>query len=317
MRRREYPDVSIVIDRDHGIVVRIVCLLVQQYGRTGNGFGCVVEVRNHMQKLSVIVRRCAAIAEESLVRLRAIDGKGFVFRAVRSKPATVLVDILVARGLVHVPNATIPIGLLVQRDGGLDWLTAVAASSEPINKGRRQRIIHNMIVGRIKERSDEDANSGDQIGSQSPSVCTLPTFCCGSLASRDATDQPVTTAIHCECNKSKPISAIAGSTLDCRKAIVTESQLRRGERGIWQPRFWEHTVRDESDLERCSEYIHWNPRKHCLVDRVADWQWSSFHRFVSLVQYNIDWGGVAPPGMENSDDWGEPATERAMIGGSC
>jgi putative transposase len=89
------------------------------------------------------------------------------------------------------------------------------------------------------------------------------------------------------------------------EAKVTESQRKRGERGIWQPRFWEHTVRDEDDLERCADYIHWNPRKHGLVDRVRDWRWSSFHRFVALGQYDIDWGGTAPDSDEH-DDWGEP-----------
>jgi putative transposase len=90
------------------------------------------------------------------------------------------------------------------------------------------------------------------------------------------------------------------------EAKVTESQRRRGERGIWQPRFWEHTVRDEDDLERCTDYIHWNPRKHGLVDRVRDWQWSSFHRFVELGHYDIDWGGTAPTSLSANDDWGEP-----------
>jgi putative transposase len=28
------------------------------------------------------------------------------------------------------------------------------------------------------------------------------------------------------------------------EANATQSQRKRGERGIWQPRFWEHTVRD-------------------------------------------------------------------------
>lgn len=40
------------------------------------------------------------------------------------------------------------------------------------------------------------------------------------------------------------------------EASVTESQRKPG---IWQPRFGEHTVRDEEDLERCADYIHWNP----------------------------------------------------------
>jgi putative transposase len=89
------------------------------------------------------------------------------------------------------------------------------------------------------------------------------------------------------------------------EAQVTVSQCKRGERGIWQPRFWEHTVCDEEDLERCADYIHWNPRKHGLVDRVADWPWSSFHRFVCLGQYDIDWGGVAPE-CADEGKWGEP-----------
>ena len=89
------------------------------------------------------------------------------------------------------------------------------------------------------------------------------------------------------------------------EAKVAESQRKRGERGIWQPRFWEHTVCDEEDLERCADYIHWNPRKHELVDRVADWPWSSFHRLVRLGHYGINWGGVAPKCVGDSD-WGEP-----------
>jgi putative transposase len=91
------------------------------------------------------------------------------------------------------------------------------------------------------------------------------------------------------------------------EARVTESQRRRGERGVWQPRFWEHTVRDEEDLERCADYIHWNPRKHELVPRVADWQWSSFHRFVELGHYDLAWGGLAPKCVNDADDWGEPS----------
>ncbi|MEM6469005.1 MAG: transposase [Planctomycetota bacterium] len=89
------------------------------------------------------------------------------------------------------------------------------------------------------------------------------------------------------------------------EAEVTSSQHERGYRGIWQPRFWEHTVRDESDLERCCDYIHWNPRKHDLVARVSEWRWSSFHRFVEMGHYAIDWGGTAPRSV-NGADFGEP-----------
>ncbi len=76
------------------------------------------------------------------------------------------------------------------------------------------------------------------------------------------------------------------------EAPVTAAQRARGERGIWQPRFWEHTIKDPEDLERCTDYTHWNPRKHELVARVRDYPWSSFHRFVSAGDYDITWGGM-------------------------
>ena len=89
------------------------------------------------------------------------------------------------------------------------------------------------------------------------------------------------------------------------ESSVTVSQHRRGERGVWQPRFWEHTIRCEDDLERCVDYIHWNPRKHELVARVRDWKWSSFHRFVDSGHYDIEWGGSAPQSINSVADWGE------------
>jgi putative transposase len=89
------------------------------------------------------------------------------------------------------------------------------------------------------------------------------------------------------------------------EARVTASEAKRGERGIWQLRFWEHTIEDESDLERSTDYIHWNPRKHGLVARVCDWPWSSFHRFVREGTYDLNWGGEEPRGIAGDADWGE------------
>ncbi|MBU4272733.1 MAG: transposase [Planctomycetes bacterium] len=81
----------------------------------------------------------------------------------------------------------------------------------------------------------------------------------------------------------------------------TDSRASRGERAIWQRRFWEHTCRDEDDLKRCVDYIHWNPVKHGQVRRVRDYPWSSFRRFVLLGEYSIDWGGENP-----CPDWNQP-----------
>ena len=67
----------------------------------------------------------------------------------------------------------------------------------------------------------------------------------------------------------------------------------RGEYDLWQRRFWEHTIRDETDLARHVDYIHYNPAKHGLVSRVGDWPYSSFHRYVRLGMLPEDWGGVA------------------------
>jgi putative transposase len=70
------------------------------------------------------------------------------------------------------------------------------------------------------------------------------------------------------------------------------SRVKRGEAAIWQRRFWEHTLRDEEDLNRHMDYIHYNPVKHGLVGRVGDWPWSSFSRYVQSGRYEPDWGQV-------------------------
>ena len=69
------------------------------------------------------------------------------------------------------------------------------------------------------------------------------------------------------------------------------SRSLQGERGIWQRRFWEHCCEDELDLKRCVDYLHLNPVKHQLVDRVSNWPWSSFHRYVERGEYEPTWGG--------------------------
>jgi putative transposase len=68
------------------------------------------------------------------------------------------------------------------------------------------------------------------------------------------------------------------------------SRQKRGEAAIWQRRFWEHTIRDAADLNRHIDYIHYNPVKHRLCERVSDWPWSSFHHYVRMGQYAPDWG---------------------------
>jgi putative transposase len=71
----------------------------------------------------------------------------------------------------------------------------------------------------------------------------------------------------------------------------TESKISRREKGIWQRRYWEHAIRDDADLARHVDYIHFNPVKHGYVSKVRDWPHSSFHRFVAKGILPPDWGG--------------------------
>jgi putative transposase len=65
-------------------------------------------------------------------------------------------------------------------------------------------------------------------------------------------------------------------------------------RRIWQPRFWEHLIRDEDDMDRHMDYIHYNPVKHGLAATPAEWPHSSFMRLVRVGMYPLDWGASAP-----------------------
>jgi putative transposase len=67
----------------------------------------------------------------------------------------------------------------------------------------------------------------------------------------------------------------------------------KGERGIWQRRFWEHTIRDQQDYAAHVDYVHINPVKHGLARCATDWPYSSFHRWVAQDAYPSDSAGPA------------------------
>jgi putative transposase len=72
------------------------------------------------------------------------------------------------------------------------------------------------------------------------------------------------------------------------------SRAARKERGIWQRRFWEHTIRDDADYAAHMDYIHFNPVHHGLTTSAADWEFSTFRRCVALGMYPADWAVVGP-----------------------
>ncbi len=74
----------------------------------------------------------------------------------------------------------------------------------------------------------------------------------------------------------------------------------KAERGIWQRRYWEHLIRDETDLRAHVDYIHINPVKHGHVTDARDWPHSSFHRYVERGMIAQDWACV-PDRVRNGE----------------
>lgn len=83
---------------------------------------------------------------------------------------------------------------------------------------------------------------------------------------------------------------------------ISASRARKSERGIWQRRFWEHTIRGDDDFARHVDYIHFNPVKHGHAARVGAWPFSSFRRMVRPGVYPEDWASGSD---DDRDGFGE------------
>jgi putative transposase len=68
----------------------------------------------------------------------------------------------------------------------------------------------------------------------------------------------------------------------------------RGERAVWQRRYWEHLIRDDADFSAHVEYIHFNPLKHGFVSAPRDWPHSTFSEWVARGLYDTSWGSQGP-----------------------
>jgi putative transposase len=97
------------------------------------------------------------------------------------------------------------------------------------------------------------------------------------------------------------IKRLTSQAFPSEDAVSLSRHLRR-ESGLWQRRFWEHHIRDDEDCRRHLDYLHWNPVRHGLVERVTDWPWSSYHRLVREGVYPADWGGA---GGDDNGAFGE------------
>ncbi|HEB81352.1 MAG TPA: transposase [Gammaproteobacteria bacterium] len=70
---------------------------------------------------------------------------------------------------------------------------------------------------------------------------------------------------------------------------------------IWQPRYWEHAIRNQGDFDRHLDYIHYNPVKHGYVSSACQWPYSSYGRYLEKGHYDADWGCVEPAGIAGMD----------------
>jgi putative transposase len=78
------------------------------------------------------------------------------------------------------------------------------------------------------------------------------------------------------------------------KRLSAAQGKQRGRR-CWQPRFWDHVIRNQSDLNRHLDYIHYNPVKHGYVQRPVDFAYSSFSTYVDKGAYGLHWGTQTEP----------------------
>lgn len=64
---------------------------------------------------------------------------------------------------------------------------------------------------------------------------------------------------------------------------------------LWQRRFWDHIIRDEDDLHRHMDYIHYNPVRHGYVSKPVKYRWSSLKTHIQLGNYEPEWGVSTTP----------------------
>jgi putative transposase len=113
-----------------------------------------------------------------------------------------------------------------------------------------------------------------------------------------------------DCDYSQRWSSVKGlfsmkySKLNGKNIAISPSRALKGEVCIWQRRFWEHQIRDEKDLQRHIDYIHYNPVKHGLVRQVEDWPWSTYHKFAREGFYGREKDFTDVTDIK-SDDFGE------------
>ena len=97
---------------------------------------------------------------------------------------------------------------------------------------------------------------------------------------------------------------------------LTGSKQNKRESTVWQRRFWEHEIRDQYDFQKHVDYVHYNPLKHGLVKKPADWPYSTFHRYIENGVYPEDWSGDTKTSKFAFGEYGGHRPRREMVDSS-
>jgi len=107
--------------------------------------------------------------------------------------------------------------------------------------------------------------------------------------------------LHCLWTLPEGDDDFSGRWREIKKYVTCRLAGSGEQKPIWQPRFWEHWIRDEADWRRHMDYIHYNPVKHSLAASPRNWPYSSFAAAVRKGWYDADWGRRCPDDIKNLD----------------
>ena len=157
--------------------------------------------------------------------------------------------------------------------------TRVFAQGHPyfitINTEKRRPI----LIDNITILRQAFANSKQYFDYKIDAICILPDHLHMIIYPKDEKDYP---------NIIKSIKTYFSKNIN-QTFDISQSKTKKKELGIWQRRYYEHTIRDEKELQKYRNYIHYNPVKHHLSNNANEWEYSSFSKFVSHGYYDIDW----------------------------
>lgn len=173
--------------------------------------------------------------------------------------------------------------------GGTYFFTLVTARRAPIFRSERARVLLGEAMRKKREEAPFESIAIVLLPDHLHAIWTLP---------EEDDDYP---------NRWKAIKA--QFTSEWLRAGGTEQTIapgyhRQRRRGVCQPRFVEHTIRDEQDLHNHADYIHYNPVKHGHASAPKNWPWSSFRRHVDSGDYSENWGSTEeqPPDFRDIDE---------------